>query len=333
MEEQEFEWNRELWEGLLDCVEGVYIIEEDSRTLLYANPFLQRTRKGEQMTGRKCYEVFAGREKPCPFCPSLEEWKNVGEESRPGGRHYAWDCFDPVAKRWVNIKNCLVVSGGIRYRVGNVNLIEDMMGLGCDAVREIGFMNRLIRERDEMKAAMAHEISHDQLTGLLNRNRYMHDLEERYHEDAPIGVLFFDLNNLKKINDNYHHSEGDHLLCRLADAIKTVDAALEETARSRERGGAAGENGENRGCYRIGGDEFLLIWEGCTGEELKRCRAAILEELNRRNQNARFPCSVAIGAAWSSPAGSLERLIAEADVRMYEEKKKMKTFGREETPS
>ncbi len=310
MEGQEFEWNRELWEGLLDCVEGVYVIEEDSRIILYANPFLREIRKGEQITGKKCYEVFADRREPCSCWPAMEAVGNGGKERKP----YVWDCFDPISRRWVNIKNCLVVSEGVRYRVGNVNLIEDMMGLGCDAVREIGFMNHLIKERDEMKAAMAHEISHDQLTGLLNRNRYMRDLEARYHEDAPIGVLFFDLNNLKKINDNYHHIEGDHLLCRLADAIRTVDAALGEG---------------DRGCYRIGGDEFLLIWEGCTEAELMQCRAAILEELKRRNQNARFPCSVAIGAAWNSPAGKLERLTAEADVRMYEEKKRMKTSGRE----
>lgn len=303
MEKNRLKWSEKLWKGLLGCVEGLYIIEEDKKTVLYVNSFLYRDKKEDVFTGHKCFEVFAGRQTPCPACPPLDEYK---ETEGP----YMWDYFDPISRKWMNIKNCLVTSDGVRYRIGNVNIIEDVMGLGSDAVRELGFMNRLIREHENMKDAMEHEISHDRLTGLLNRNQYMRDIEHRYQESSPVGVLFLDLNNLKQINDRYHHCEGDRILCRLANAMKEVDIAT----------GA----GDCRGSYRIGGDEFIVIWEGCTEEELEKYHLDILQEIARRNEKERFPCSVAIGAVWSCPAGKLERLATEADQRMYEEKKRMK---------
>lgn len=308
-------WTGELWEGLLACVEGLYIIEEDSRTIVFVNSFLCGEDGAKRFIGRKCFEAFVGRQTPCPFCPSLQELK---ETKKP----YGWDYFEPVSRQWLNIKNCLVVSDGVYYRIGNVNIIADMVGLVDDTEREIGFMNQLVRERKGMREAMAYEVSHDRLTGLLNRNQYMRDLEDRYEESGPAGVLFFDLNNLKEINDRYHHCEGDRLLCRLADAMKAVEKAVGQAGAAGTAGTAGVEPG--RRCYRIGGDEFLLIWEGCSREELEQCRLDILRELERRNENERFPCSVAIGAAWSNPSGKLERLAAEADVQMYEEKKRMK---------
>ena len=112
----------------------------------------------------------------------------------------------------------------------------------CAGIPE-GYILSLIhisRESGELQQLLEYESYHDRLTGLFNRNRYVCDLKERFLDVQCAGILFLDLNNLKEVNDKYFHSEGDKLLCRLADTIYT----------------ATGEAGR---CYRVGGDEFIII--------------------------------------------------------------------------
>lgn len=296
------ELTKDLLEGLLGCVEAMYIIEEASKTVVYTRGFVRKSRSGPSFEGEKCYRAFLGKDEPCPFCPAF------CDTLPDNGQPYTWDYFDPVANQWLKIKNRLVISGGVSYRVGNVNVISDMMQLGSEAVREVGLMQQLIREREEIQEQLFYEMSHDRLTGLLNRNQYNRNLETIYKNPDTCGVLYMDLNNLKQANDNYNHAEGDALLCRLAGAIRAV-------------------TGDGRRSYRIGGDEFLLIWLGCSEEELEQCREEILRELGLRNLGQRIPCSVAAGSAWSGRAKDLEQLVLMADQQMYEEKRRIKQHG------
>ncbi|QNM05334.1 GGDEF domain-containing protein [Qiania dongpingensis] len=298
------ELTQDLLNGLLGCAEALYIVEEVSKTVVYISCFPSRSKTGGPFLGEVCYKAFLGREEPCPFCPSLSE--NQDDGAPP----YTWDYFEPDSGQWLKIKNRLVTSKGIQYRVGNINVISDMMGLGCDAVKEVGMMQRLILERDEMRDQLFYELSHDRLTGLLNRNQYNRDLESVYREPKAYGILYFDLNNLKEANDRFNHSEGDALLRRLADSIRTALC-------------------EDRFGYRLGGDEFLIVWAGCSKEELNRCRDDILRELRQRDEGQRLVCSVAVGDAWNGCTKDLEQLVLEADKRMYEEKRRIKGHGTE----
>lgn len=293
---------KDLLEGLLSCAEAMYIIEEAGKTVVYTRGFTRKSRSGQSFEGEKCYRAFLGREEPCPFCPALCDM------SPPDSQPYIWDYFDTTVNQWLKIKNRLLVSGGVTYRVGNVNVISDMMQLGSEAVREVGLMQQLIREREQIQEQLFYEMSHDRLTGLLNRNQYNRDLETIYKNPEACGILYLDLNNLKQANDRYNHAEGDALLIRLADAIRAV-------------------TGDGRRSYRIGGDEFLLIWLGCSKEELEHCRREILRELGLRNLGQRVPCSVAAGSAWSGGTQEMEQLVIMADQQMYEEKRRIKERG------
>ena len=86
---------------------------------------------------------------------------------------------------------------------------------------------------------------------------------------------------------------------------------------------------EDRFGYRLGGDEFLIVWAGCSKEELNRCRDDILRELRQRDEGQRLVCSVAVGDAWNGCTKDLEQLVLEADKRMYEEKRRIKGHGTE----
>ena len=286
------ELNGKLLEALLDCVEGVYIIEEDSRRIVYANRLLTESR-GRRLEGEPCHMVLMGRETPCPYCPALRE-----EDNQPN----AWDWFDAESGKWLKIKNRLVTVDGVRYRVGNLNEIHDMMDLSREAVTEMGDLNRTIRRYHQTKNELEYESTHDRMTRLFNRNQYIRDLSPG--EDVrSAGVLFFDLNNLKETNDRYRHAAGDMLLRRLAACLGPAE-------------------GKERRAYRIGGDEFVVLYQNCTWAELDACLAGIRAELDRRNRGEELICDAAVGSAWSDEVVDLEELVREADRRMYEDKQK-----------
>lgn len=290
--------SKEFLEELLECVEGLYVIEEESKKVHYVNRYLCNGDR-ESYEGKKCYEAFVGKNEPCAICPMLDS------SYYKSNKTYVWEYYDSISKQWFKIKNRLLIMDGMVYRVGNVNAVGDMMELGHDAVKEIADMKKALDARSKLQFQLEFESSHDKLTGLYNRNQYMRDLKERYTDLENVGILFFDLNNLKEVNDKYSHKAGDRLLCMLAEVLKRA-----RSAQCR--------------CYRVGGDEFVLVHSDCTKKELEECRNTIVTHLEDQGEKETVSCDVAIGSVWSQSTADFESLVAEADRRMYENKKRMK---------
>ena len=181
-------------------------------------------------------------------------------------------------------KNPVVLEGKI---IGIVGLIDD------------------ITERVRLEKQMEELSFRDTLTGLYNRTY----LEARVkpalkRARLPITVVMADCNYLKKTNDTYGHEYGDLLLKRIARIIRTALPA---------------------GCtaLRLGGDEFLILCEGCDAQQAE----ALVENIQSRfakESDDRIPLSAAFGA---HTTGAGEFLFAEAyrcaDRAMYENKRKM----------
>ena len=149
----------------------------------------------------------------------------------------------------------------------------------------------------------------DAMTGVSNRNAFIRDLEQNQRlidqGELAVGVIYFDLNGLKEVNDRQGHRAGDRLIMQLADTISLF-------FRKRE-------------VYRTGGDEFVTIClnmpEMLFTERLARVMAYI--------DNCSDSLSVSIGYAWSNAKGlSLQQIIATADAKMYEEKQNYYADGR-----
>lgn len=101
-------------------------------------------------------------------------------------------------------------------------------------------------ENVRMLRRSAREAVTDGLSGLGNRRRLMHDLEEAsgYADHGhPSTLVFFDLNGFKRYNDVFGHAAGDALLARVGVALRLV----------------IGPRGES---YRLGGDEFCVLLDG-----------------------------------------------------------------------
>jgi diguanylate cyclase (GGDEF)-like protein len=140
--------------------------------------------------------------------------------------------------------------------------------------------------------------SKDMLTGVMNRNEMNNYVEKLSNGKGgtSVGVIFADLNGLKRINDDYGHPAGDKLL---KDAAK----ALEEVFRADE-------------IFRAGGDEFTIISIGITEEELNS-RADKIREVSEKYDDLVF----ALGVCYDSDKNNVRMALRLADERMYADKK------------
>ena len=164
---------------------------------------------------------------------------------------------------------------------------------------------RRYTERREFQAQLHHETLHDSLTGLPNRSLFLdrlaHCLERKKTTPSPTAVLFFDLDDFKRINDSLGHSAGD-------DLLRTVGARLD----------SARDPGDT--VARYGGDEFILLVEEV------ETRQAALEIAERILSHLQEPFTLngreviitaSVGVAYgSSLLGSTRDFVREADLAM-----------------
>lgn len=286
----------EMLDNILKCVEGIYVIEEASREIVYVNEFICR-QEPAQYIGKTCHKAFLGKDEPCDFCPDLREATGRNQSC------YSWDFFDSRTGSWFKVKNRYFELDGVGYRAGNLNMMGDTMGLSRDAISEMSALQKLLNRNEQLQEDFEHEATHDRMTGMRNRNQYIRDLKNIC--GGALGVLYFDINNLKETNDGFNHAMGDSLIIRLATAIMV----------------SLGDGIEG---YRIGGDEFVVLYHNCDTDALASCRENIMELLEEANENQPVPCNIAVGSAFCQDTEDAEKLVAQADHEMYRDKAKKK---------
>lgn len=146
----------------------------------------------------------------------------------------------------------------------------------------------------------------DALTGLYNQNVYEQYLNSPVH-DETVGVIFFDVDGLKRTNDANGHEYGDLLLRRCADSLREI---FDDHCHG----------------FRVGGDEFLVVVDTddpqVLEEKLKQWRQAMERvNLENRTRHKGLFCHMSVGTAFGDKC-ELSTLIIRADKRMYREKEK-----------
>ena len=174
----------------------------------------------------------------------------------------------------------------------------------------------LARKINALEAELREMSLSDELTGFYNRKGlYLlgdQALRDARREARPLTVLFFDVDGLKKVNDNLGHDAGSELLRDIAQLLR-------QTFRGSDVLG------------RVGGDEFAVITHGRHADltsALRRLDDAA-EEVNRAG-NKPYQISFSVGGATFEPQSdqSLAELLNRADAAMYEQKKQ-KRLARE----
>ncbi|MEO5837856.1 MAG: GGDEF domain-containing protein, partial [Acidimicrobiales bacterium] len=170
---------------------------------------------------------------------------------------------------------------------------------------------RDISERKELEGRLAHQATHDTLTGLANRGAAITHLEqvlvqaERASTDTAL--LFIDLDRFKLVNDSHGHRGGDALLTKVAERMRGLSSAHVMPA-------------------RFGGDEFVIILTNAgTIEVAVRLGQQVISVIEQSYEmdNATHTISASVGISYVA-AGRATALgmVRDADHAVYQAKER-----------
>lgn len=135
----------------------------------------------------------------------------------------------------------------------------------------------------------------DALTGLLNRQAFYDDCNTFAKKIK--GVASLDMNGLKTLNDTMGHHAGDEALIRIAACIKSVV-------------------NRNVQGYRVGGDEFIILFFSLREEEIIKVQEQVKKSVEEKGHH------ISCGYALLEKEMSLDAAISKADELMYQDKSK-----------
>lgn len=150
------------------------------------------------------------------------------------------------------------------------------------------------------------EATHDVMTQLFNKRHY-DNVITNFKKRSSICAIYFDVNNLKLMNDTLGHEHGDHVIKTAAEYVRSF-------------------TGDSCFGFRVGGDEFLLIMVDCSFREIND----VIEKLDNDSpvilslQEDSIKCALAYGYAYAKGTYTYEKVLAEAEENMYKKKNELK---------
>ena len=140
----------------------------------------------------------------------------------------------------------------------------------------------------------------DMLTGVMNRNEMNNRVDALRSGDSALrglGIVFADLNGLKRVNDNEGHDAGDLLIKNAAMVLQNVFIGDQ--------------------IFRAGGDEFMVLLTFTTEDAIKQ-KIDKAKKLSKKYGNVSF----ALGYSYQNDASDITGALKLADQKMYEDKAK-----------
>jgi diguanylate cyclase (GGDEF)-like protein len=174
-----------------------------------------------------------------------------------------------------------------------------------------GFVVLMARRINELERELRDTSLTDELTRIHNRRAFYllgeHALLEARRNGTSLTVLFFDLNDLKQVNDTLGHEFGSRLLVLAADLLRANFRSNDVVA-------------------RVGGDEFAVVTRG-TKDELVSALNRLDKSTAAANKSGNsFHISYSMGEAAIDPQSreSFAALVDRADALMYARKRRKK---------
>ncbi|MDU8927113.1 diguanylate cyclase [Alisedimentitalea sp. MJ-SS2] len=310
------------WSPIFDTLCPMHVIVDDSGHILHAGPTLQKLRPDEPMAGQRFLELFELR-RP-------RDVRNMGELLRAGGLKLQLRFREG---RTTALKGVLMPLPGDGMGCAVVNLSFGISIL--DAVRDYELLaadfpatdltiemlylveaksaamdasRKLNTQLQSAMIAAEEQAFTDTLTGLKNRRAMDHVLERMIESGRPFAVMYMDLDFFKAVNDTMGHAAGDHVLQQVARIM------VEETR-------------QDDTVARVGGDEFVLLFDGLIDRKrLDITASRLIKQLERPiafgDQTAQISASA--GTVLSSHYDRLDaaQMLGDADLALYASKHK-----------
>ena len=209
--------------------------------------------------------------------------------------------------------------------LATVGAIQSRTPPGRELMNESGALLAVALDQESMMASLREQEErlrqaalYDQLTGLPNRSLFYDRLtvairRAQRRPEHGYAVLFIDLDGFKAVNDTLGHAAGDELLMQVAGRLRAELRAADTAA-------------------RFGGDEFLVLLDGLSDEDLLapvtgRLRTALAAPFHLNAGAARI--SASIGVALSAKGyDTAEDVLRDADAAMYRAKHETTTPGK-----
>ena len=167
-----------------------------------------------------------------------------------------------------------------------------------------------VTERPALEERLRGQADSDSLTGLANDRRLFEVLHTEISRSKRTGrefaLMLLDVDQFKKINDQYGHLVGDRALCRLTNILRSCSRSIDTAARQ-------------------GGDEFALVLPETGAADAEVVRERIGELLRKDVEGPMLSVSVGV-AAYPRDAESVGPLLYAADAALYESKGKRIKF-------
>jgi diguanylate cyclase (GGDEF)-like protein/PAS domain S-box-containing protein len=215
--------------------------------------------------------------------------------------------LDGEARSHSREKRYLHATGHAVWAAINVTLIRGADGEALHFIAQV----QDITARRANERQLQHMADHDPLTGLLNRRSFERELSshmaraERY---GPAGaMLMLDLDNFKYFNDTRGHTEGDKLIVRIAQSLRSRLRASDVLA-------------------RLGGDEFAVLLPAEDEAETQLVADTLLQVVRDESmaplsgELRRVSASIGIARFDDQPRLTAEEMMVNADLAMYDAK-------------
>ncbi len=191
-------------------------------------------------------------------------------------------------------------------------LVQSLPGtMGTSLRASVTRLSTSMAKQEELRRRLAHEATHDLLTGLPNRSAMVVAAAEALNRAGSThqttAMLYIDLDGFKSANDLHGHDVGDQVLriaaSRLRGAIRPGDVAA-----------------------RLGGDEFLVVAEGVSAQEAvdlgERIVASLAEPMRVGDRLVLVGASIGVAVATESQA--IDDVLRDADRAVYRAKEEGK---------
>jgi diguanylate cyclase (GGDEF)-like protein len=175
-------------------------------------------------------------------------------------------------------------------------------------------LEKEITARKRMEGMLRSLALTDDLTGLYNRRGFLtlakQQLKLAHRMESGLSLVYLDLDGLKLVNDTFGHDEGSAALRKTAEILR-------ETFRDSDI------------IARFGGDEFTVLVVQTSDHSPEIIASRLQEKMADYNahRTQRYELSLSVGIAYLDPRSPvpIEELIARADEKMYEHKRRQQT--------